>query len=77
MPALLHLVNLPGEREKDYAKSYRKSQNTEALRQYINKLMPLYDKHLKKADRISGLPTESLVANAIEILERRLEERSE
>jgi hypothetical protein len=44
--ALRVLVNLPEEKDKAYARSYHRSKNQEALRQYINKLMLVYDRHV-------------------------------
>jgi hypothetical protein len=48
MPALRTLVNMPEEREKSYAKSYHRSKDEEALRQYIKQLMRLNAEHEKK-----------------------------
>jgi hypothetical protein len=48
MAALRALVNVPEEREKSYAKSYHRSKDEEALRQYIKALMRVYAEHEKK-----------------------------
>ena len=42
------VTRLPGERDKRYARNYSESQDTEALRDYVKKLMKTYKKHLMR-----------------------------
>jgi hypothetical protein len=48
--ALEVLVNLPSEREKQYARRYRESKDTERLRQYVKQLMATYKKHTEPSE---------------------------